>query len=60
MERFFLNLKQERLWHRRYANHLEAIKDINHYIIAFYNTQRRHSALGYRSPTEYEKQNLPA
>jgi len=46
--------------YRRYANHLEAIKDINHYIVAFYNTQRRHSTLGYRSPTEYEKQNHPA
>jgi len=37
MERFFLNLKMERLWHRRYANHLEAIKDINHYIVSFHN-----------------------
>jgi|GEM_PF-3038399 len=42
--------------YRRYANPL----DINQYIVAFYNTQRRHSALGYRSPTEYEKQNHTA
>jgi len=55
MERFFLNLKKERLWLSRYANHLEATKDINHYIVAFYNTKRLHSALGYRSPTDYEK-----
>jgi len=45
--------------YRRYANPLEASQDINHYIVAFYNTQRRHSALGYRSPTEYEKQPPP-
>lgn len=55
MERFFLNLKMERVWQHSYANHGEAISDINQYIVAFYNTQRLHSALGYRSPTDYEK-----
>lgn len=55
MERFFLNLKMERVWQRSYANHSEAITDINQYIVAFYNTQRLHSTLGYRSPTDYEK-----
>ncbi|WP_143164538.1 integrase core domain-containing protein, partial [Lampropedia hyalina] len=57
MERFFLNLKMERLWQRRYANHQEAMADINHYIVAFYNTHRLHSSLGYRSPAQYEKAN---
>ncbi|MBW2152343.1 MAG: IS3 family transposase, partial [Deltaproteobacteria bacterium] len=28
------------------------------YIEVFYNRQRRHSALGYLSPSEYEKQKL--
>jgi len=37
MERFFLNLKMERLWQRRYANPLEAARDIDHYIVGFYN-----------------------
>jgi len=37
MERFFLNLKMERLWHRRYANPLEATQDISHYIVSFHN-----------------------
>jgi len=32
MERFFLNLKMERVWQRRYANPNEAIADITHYI----------------------------
>jgi len=54
MERFFLNLKMERIWQRRYANPLEATRDINHYIVSFYNTKRLHSTLGYRSPTDYE------
>ncbi len=54
MERFFLNLKMERVWQRRYANPAEASADITHYIVAFYNTQRLHSTLGYRSPADYE------
>jgi putative transposase len=37
MERFFLNLKMERVWQRRYANHDEARRDINQYIVGFYN-----------------------
>jgi len=28
MERFFLNLKMERVWQRNYANHGEAIRDM--------------------------------
>lgn len=55
MERFFLNLKMERVWQRRYANPAEAIVDVTHYIVAFYNTHRLHSTLGYRSPADYEK-----
>lgn len=55
MERFFLNLKMERVWQRRYANPAEAIADITHYIVGFYNTHRLHSTLGYRSPADYEK-----
>jgi len=54
MERFFLNLKMERLWQRRYANPMEAARDIDHYIVGFYNTRRLHSALNYRSPVEFE------
>lgn len=55
MERFFLNLKMERVWQRRYANPAEAIADITHYIVGFYNTHRLHSTLGYRSPADFEK-----
>ncbi len=49
-ERFFLNLKMERVWRRDYANHGEATRDITDYIVGFYNERRRHSALGYLSP----------
>jgi transposase InsO family protein len=54
MERFFLNLKMERVWRRDYANHDEAIRDVTDYIVNFYNSCRQHSTLGYLSPNGYE------
>ncbi|EME01844.1 hypothetical protein [Pseudomonas stutzeri] len=51
----FFDLKMKRVWQRHYANPAEAIADITHSIVGFYNTHRRHSTLGYRSPTNYEK-----
>lgn len=54
MERFFLNLKMERVWQRNYANHLEAVKDITGYIVGFYNCVRLHSTLGNLPPMIYE------
>lgn len=56
MERFFLNLKMERVWQREYANQMEASKDVTEYIVGFYNCTRRHSALGNLAPIVYEKQ----
>lgn len=56
MERFFLNLKMERVWQREYANQIEATKDVTDYIVGFYNCQRRHSALGNLAPIDYENQ----
>lgn len=56
MERFFLNLKMERVWQRDYANHQEAINDVTDYIVGFYNSQRLHSTLGYRPPNAYERE----
>lgn len=55
MERFFLNLKMERVWQRDYANHGEAVQDITEYIVGFYNSVRLHSTLGYRPPNAYER-----
>lgn len=56
MERFFLNLKRERVWQQDYANHAEAERDITDYIVGFYNSERLHSTLGYLPPTEYERE----
>ena len=55
MERFFLNLKMERVWQRDYANHAEAMRDVAGYIVGFYNNVRLHSKLGYLPPTTYER-----
>jgi putative transposase len=55
-ERFFLNLKMERVWQRQYANHEEAKKDITGYIVEFYNCRRINSVLGNLSPTAYERE----
>lgn len=54
-ERFFLNLKMERVWQRQYANHTEARNDIADYIVSFYNCKRLNSALGNLPPTVYER-----
>ncbi len=54
MERFFLNLKMERVWQTHDANHQEAIRDVSHYMVAFYNAHRLHSTFGYLSPNQFE------
>ena len=56
MERFFLNLKMERVWQRDYANHAEATSDIADYIVSFYNSVRLHSTLGNLPPNAFEHQ----
>lgn len=54
-ERFFLNLKMERVWQRQYANHTEARNNIADYIVSFYNCERLNSVLGNLPPTVYER-----
>ena len=56
MERFFLNLKMERVWQKDYANHSEAMTDVADYIVGFYNCTRLHSKLGNLSPNAFERE----
>ena len=56
MERFFLNLKMERVWQRDCANHAEATNDIADYIVSFYNSVRLLSKLGNLPPNAFEQQ----
>jgi transposase InsO family protein len=56
-ESFFATLKAELPHHSDYATREEARIEIAEYIDVFYNSRRRHSALGYMSPVEYEAVN---
>jgi transposase InsO family protein len=53
-ESFFATLKGELLDHETYATRAAARAAVDDYIDNFYNPQRRHSALGYMSPMEFE------
>ena len=55
MESFFATLKKERVYHESYATREAARQSVFEYIELFYNTKRRHSALGYVSPEQYEQ-----
>lgn len=54
VESFFGTLKTELTHHHTYATRNEARLALFEYLEVFYNRKRRHSALGYRSPAEYE------
>ena len=56
VESFFSSLKNELVRHRQFQNQAEAQVAIVDYIDRFYNQQRLHQALGYRSPEEFERQ----
>jgi len=55
MESFFATLKKERIHHESYSTREAARQSVFQYIELFYNTRRRHSALGYLSPEQYER-----
>ncbi len=54
VESFFGTLKQERVQWRHYQSRRAAQQDILQYITMFYNSQRMHSYLDYKSPNQYE------
>lgn len=54
VESFFGTLKQELVHQERYPSRAAAQRSLFEYIEVFYNRQRLHSTLGYRSPAQYE------
>lgn len=54
-ESFFGTLKTEVVRGRRFETQAEARSTLFAYLETFYNTRRRHSALGYLTPEEYER-----
>ena len=55
MRHYYATVKTEWVHHRRYRTREEAKTDIFFYIEGFYNRRRRHSALDYMSPAEFER-----
>ena len=59
IESFFHSLKTEWVRHGHYRTRDEARRSLFAYVEVFYNRQRRHSHLGYLSPLEFERVNIP-
>ena len=56
VETFFKTLKSELVWRTTFFTRADAERDIARYIDGSYNPVRRHSALDYLSPAQFEKQ----
>jgi putative transposase len=55
-ERFMRTLKEEQIDARQYADLAELEQHTADFIDEFYNLERLHAALGYRSPDDFERQ----
>ena len=53
-ESFFATLKKELAQQTRWSTRVQARSEIFQYIELFYNRSRRHSALGYLCPNQFE------
>ena len=56
MESFWSNLKRELVHRVRFATRTETRAAVFEWIEIFYNRERLHSALGYKSPVDFETQ----
>ena len=54
VETVFKTIKTECVWRAAFGSRIEASNAIGLYIEGFYNPQRRHSSLGYKSPAAFE------
>lgn len=59
-ESFFATLQTELLDRRSWATRRQLSTAIFDYVEGFYNPRRRHSTLGYLSPSDYEAVNQPS
>ncbi len=59
VETFFKTLKSELVWRTIFFTRPQAIQAIARYIDGFYNPVRRHSALDFTSPVQFEKLDRP-
>lgn len=56
MESFFHSLKVEFVHHEKFATKAQAKQAIFEWIEVFYNRERLHSSLGYKTPVAYEEE----
>lgn len=54
VETVFKTIKSELIWRTTYKTRQQAQAEISQYIDGFDNPRRRHSALGYMSPIQFE------
>jgi putative transposase len=57
-ESFFHSLKVELVYDRQFESRESATSAIFKYMETYYNTKRRHSALDYVSPVDYEARSV--
>lgn len=55
VESFFHTLKTEMIYHEDFQTRDQARRAIFEWVEAFYNRQRLHSTLGYKSPIDFER-----
>lgn len=55
VETFFKTLKAELIWRHKWQTRQQVTQALFQYINGFYNTRRRHSAIGGMSPIKFER-----
>ena len=55
VETFFKTLKAEMIWRHTWVSRDQVSNALFHYINGFYNTRRKHSAIGGTSPVKFER-----
>lgn len=53
MESFFSYIKREEIYRTQYKSEQQFAKSVDHYV-EFYNTQRLHSTLNFKTPDQFE------
>jgi len=54
VESVFKTIKNELVWRTAFQTRHQATSQLGKYIDGFYNPKRRHSALGYKSHSNFE------
>ena len=58
-ESFFATLECELIGRRRFRDQGHARQEVFHFIEGWYNPRKRHSAIGYKSPINFERSHQP-